>query len=156
MLEKDTIIHSLELNPSLILDLAAEFEVSCRSARLWPKKWSALEHIAHLARVEPMLRARLQCMLAEPDAPIVPYDPDRDSPGTLKEADWDESLGIYQRGRAEFMGILRGVDPPSWERLHVHPECNRYSIRHLARHLALHDLLHGYRIEELLLGLPAT
>jgi hypothetical protein len=147
----NAIINALELNPSIVIDLAEEFEISRRSVRLHPEKWSALEHIAHLARVEAMLHERLKRMLAEPDCPIVPYDPQHDDPRTLKDADWDESLSRYQWDRAEVVGILRGVDPPTWERRYEHPEYAVYSIRHLARHWALHDLAHAYRIEEILL-----
>jgi hypothetical protein len=150
----NAIINALELNPSLVLDLAEEFDVARRTVRPQPEKWSALEHIAHLARVEAMLHERLKGMLAEPDSAIVAYDPQDDDPGALKDADWDESLSRYQWGRAEVVGILRGVDPPTWERPHVHPEYAAYSIRHLARHWALHDLAHAYRIEEILLVHP--
>ena len=146
----NAIINALELNPSIIVDLAEEFSPSRRHRRLHPDKWSALEHIAHLARVGSMLNVRLKQMLKHPDRAVVPYDPDRDDPEGLKTADWNESLSRYQWDRAEFVGILREVDPPTWERPVPHPEYVRYSIRLMARHAALHDLSHGYRIEELL------
>jgi len=148
----NAIMNALELNPSIVLDLAEEFTVTRRNVRLRPEKWSALEHIAHLARVEQMLRDRLLFMLDEPDSPIAPYDPQLDDPATLMDADWDDCLSQYQWGRADIVGRLRTLDPPTWERPHVHPEYSHYSIRHMARHLALHDLSHAYRIEELLLA----
>jgi hypothetical protein len=147
----NAIMNALELNPSIVLDLAEEFPIARRLERLRPEKWSAHEHVAHLARVERMLRARLLFMLDEPESPIEPYDPQFDDPATLKDDDWDEALSQYQWGRADIVGRLRTLDPPTWERPHQHPEFSAYSIRHMARHLALHDLSHAYRIEELLL-----
>ena len=148
------IINTLELNPSIILDLAIEFPEDRRPVRLWPEKWSALEHVVHLARVGAMLNARLKQMIQSPEKPIVPYQPEDDNPETLKDGNWDESLTTYQWDRAEFVSKMRDIDHATWERPIVHPECARYSIRILARHLALHDLLHGARIEDLLLSSP--
>ena len=148
----NAIINALELNPSIVLDLAEEFDVARRAERLRPGKWSATEHMAHLARTERAMRDRLLFMLDEPDSPIVPYNPQSDDEATLIDEDWDESLTRYQWGRADIVGRLRTLDPPTWERPHTHPEYMRYSIRHMARHLALHDLTHAYRIEELLLA----
>lgn len=150
-----TIVNALELNPAFVADLAQEFPVERRNARLVLGKWSALEHIAHLARVEPILSARLKQMIEHPDRQIVPYNPDADSPDLLKEADWDDALSSYQWNRAALISQLRDVDPHSWERPVRHPEYREYSIRIMARHLALHDLLHAYRIEEMLLVVDA-
>jgi hypothetical protein len=148
----NAIINALELNPSIITDLAEEFPADRRRVRLVPGKWSALEHVAHLARVGPVMNARLKQMIEQPDKTVVPYDPEEDSPNLLAEADWDESLSKYQWERAALVGVLRDVKTPTWEREVRHPEYRVYSVRIMARHLALHDLLHGSRMEELLLA----
>ncbi len=151
MAANGAILSSLEINPSIILDLAGEFPEDRRSVRVWPKKWSALEHLVHMARVGTMLNARLAQMIETPEKPIAPYQPEDDNPDTLKDGNWDQSLTTFEWDRSEFVSELRGLDPAAWERPIVHPEYKRYSIRILARHLALHDLLHGARIEDLLL-----
>jgi len=148
----NAIINALELNPSIIADLAEEFPSERRKVRLVPEKWSALEHIAHLARVGPFMNARLKQLIEQPGKAVVPYDPQMDSPGLLADANWDESLSKYQWERAALVGVLREVNLQIWEREVSHPEYRTYSIRIMARHLALHDLLHGSRIEELLLA----
>lgn len=148
----NAIINALELNPSIIADMAQEFPVERRNVRPAPGKWSALEHIAHLARVGPFMNVRLTNMLENPGDPIVPYLPDNDSPGSLADADWDNALRQYQWERAALVGTLRDVSMLIWEREAKHPEYRTYSIRIMARHLALHDLLHGSRIEDLLLA----
>lgn len=145
------IINALELNPSIIADLADEFPASGRSLCIVPGKWSALEHVAHLAQVESVFNARLQQMLENPGAAVVPYDPDQD-PQSLAGADWEDVLTKYQWQRAELVGVMRGLDLATWEKPVTHPGYNKYSIRIMARHIALHDLLHGYRIEGLMLA----
>jgi len=145
-----TIINSLELNPTFVVDLAQEFPPDKRMEHVKLGKWSALEHIAHLARVGPLFSARLTQMIEHPDRQIVPYDPESDDMHLLREADWEEALNTYQWDRAAFISQLREVDPHSWERPIIHPEYSHYSIRIMARHLAMHDLFHAYRIEELL------
>ena len=152
----NAIINALELNPSIIADMAEEFPPDRRSVRLVPEKWSALEHIAHLAHVGPVMNERLKQMIDQPGKPVVPYDPQQDSPALLTAARWDESLSQYQWGRAQLVGVLRDVSMLIWEREIKHPEYRIYSIRIMARHLALHDLLHGSRIEDLLLAATRT
>jgi hypothetical protein len=152
----NAIINALELNPSIIADLAEEFPPDRRNVRLVPEKWSALEHIAHLARVGPVMNARLKQLIEQPGKPVVPYDPQQDSPGLLLDAHWDESLSKYQWERAALVGVLREMSKLIWEREVEHPEYRTYSIRIMARHLALHDLLHGSRVEELLLAATRT
>ena len=148
----NAIINALELNPSIIVDMAEEFPSDRRHVRVVPEKWSALEHMAHLARVGPVMNARLKQMIDQPGKPVVPYDPQQDTPSLLATADWDESLSQYQWERAQLVGVLRDVSILIWEREVRHPEYRMYSIRIMARHLALHDLLHGSRIEDLLLA----
>jgi hypothetical protein len=148
----NAIINALELNPSILADLVEEFPPDRRHIRAVPNKWSALEHIAHLARVGPVMNARLKQMIEEPNKPVVPYNPDQDSPTLLADADWDESLSKYQWERAALVGVLREMNLLTWEHEVKHPEYRTYSIRIMARHLALHDLMHGSRMEDLLLA----
>jgi hypothetical protein len=147
----NAIMNALELNPSIIADMAAEFPVERRNVRPAPEKWSALEHLAHLARIGPFMNVRLRDMLENPSKPVVPYNPEDDPTAMLSKADWDKALNQYQWERAALVGTLRDVSMMIWEREVEHPEYNTYSIRIMARHLALHDLLHGSRIESLLL-----
>jgi len=49
------------------------------------------------------------------------------------------------------VGRLRELQPDDWDRVADHPEYARYSVFVLFRHLVLHDMLHSYRVEELVL-----
>lgn len=144
----NAIVNALELNPSLIIDLVDEIPERLRKEHPIAGKWSVHEHVVHLARVEVSIGRRLKQMLEAPGAPIVPYHPEDDDPGSLINADWEESLNEYQWHRAEMVGTLGSLSREAWEIAHVHPEFTTYSVRVLARHIALHDGLHGYRIEE--------
>jgi hypothetical protein len=46
---------------------------------------------------------------------------------------------------------LRRLQPDEWRRTAEHEEYSHYSIFIMFRHVVMHDMLHAYRIEELLL-----
>jgi hypothetical protein len=46
---------------------------------------------------------------------------------------------------------LKDLSEEDWERTAEHAEYAHYSLFIMFRHLAMHDMLHAYRIEELLL-----
>jgi hypothetical protein len=95
---------------------------------------------------------RLRLMLEADHPTIRPYNPDREhSPDALLAEDLEEALGRFGRQRAELVRRLRELAPGDWDRTAEHPEYARYSLFVLFRHLVLHDMLHSYRIEELVL-----
>jgi hypothetical protein len=96
---------------------------------------------------------RLEQMLSEPQPRIRPYDPDRDmtSQDALLHLDLEAALSRFESDRRKLVEKLRRLSPEDWQRTAVHPEYSSYSIFIMFRHLALHDLLHAYRIEEVLL-----
>ena len=48
-------------------------------------------------------------------------------------------------------GVSCDETTEQWEKTAEHDEYDHYSMYIMFRHLALHDLLHAYRIEEILL-----
>jgi hypothetical protein len=71
--------------------------------------------------------------------------------GALLRVDLAEALTLYERERRELLEMLRALQPRDWQRTAKHEEYSHYSVLIMFRHLALHDMLHAYRIEELLL-----
>jgi hypothetical protein len=65
--------------------------------------------------------------------------------------DLDDALRRFQQQRTELVTRLRRLRPEDWDRTAEHPEYSRYSVFILFRHAVMHDMLHAYRIEELLL-----
>ncbi len=146
------IIASLEKAPSLIVPLVREVPPAILKRRPRPGKWSAHEHACHLAAVQPMFFSRLDLMLREDHPAIRPYLPDKDDAGdALLNVDLDEALERFVRERALLVARLRGLSASDWPRTAVHGEYTHYSVFIMFRHVVMHDMLHAYRVEELLL-----
>ena len=65
--------------------------------------------------------------------------------------DLDESLERYVRERATLVERLRQLSTEEWQKTAVHEAFDHYSVFIMFRHLLNHEMLHAYRIEELLL-----
>ena len=147
-----TVITALEHAPRLIIPLVREVPTEILKRRPQPGKWSAHEHACHLASVHPLFESRLELMLSELQPRITPYFPHLDdADDALLKVDLDEALDRFARERRKLVERLKGLAAEDWQRTGQHEEFNRYSVFIMFRHLALHDLLHAYRIEELLL-----
>jgi hypothetical protein len=69
----------------------------------------------------------------------------------LLKIDLYEAMGRFSSDRHQLVERLRALSAEDWQRTAAHEEYAHYSIFIMFRHLALHDMLHAYRIEELLL-----
>ena len=69
----------------------------------------------------------------------------------LLRMDLDEALEGFARDRGALVARLRALAPADWARRGEHGEYSHYSVFIMFRHVAMHDMLHAYRIEELLL-----
>jgi hypothetical protein len=74
-----------------------------------------------------------------------------DEAGAMLEIDLDESLERYVRERAALVERLEKLSPDDWQKTAVHEAFDHYSVFIMFRHLLNHEMLHAYRIEELLL-----
>jgi hypothetical protein len=147
-----SIIEALARTPEIVVPLVREVPPALQKRRPSPGRWSVHEHACHLAQVHPLFFDRLETMLHETTPVITPYDPGRnDSPDLLLSLDLDESLDRFTRDRARLVEILRSLSPQQWLAQATHDEYSRYSVFIMFRHLVMHDMLHAYRIEELLL-----
>lgn len=152
MNNSSVLVAALENAPQIVVPLVREVPAELRQRRPQPHKWSAHEHACHLAEVHPLFFARLDTMLNEERPRIVPYLPNQaEEEGALLDRDLDEALERFTSDRRRLVERLKTLKPEDWERTAEHEEYARYSVFIMFRHLALHDLLHAYRIEELLL-----
>jgi uncharacterized damage-inducible protein DinB len=148
----DAIADALERAPRTVGALLQEIPAALLKRRPQPAKWSAHEHACHLALVDPIFHARLERMLREETPLIVSYNPDADeSPDALLRMNLADTVADWVRHRAQFVAHVRELAPADWARRAEHTEHSHYSVFIMLRHLALHDMLHAYRIEELLL-----
>jgi uncharacterized damage-inducible protein DinB len=148
----DSVITALENAPAIIVPLVHEVPASILKRRPQPRKWSAHEHACHVAAVHPLFLSRLELMLSNPQPVIAPYLPDvDDEEDALLKVDVDEAMERYVRDRRELVEKLRKLSEDEWHKTAEHGEYSHYSVFIMFRHLAMHDMLHAYRIEELLL-----
>jgi|SRR5918912_1240017 uncharacterized damage-inducible protein DinB len=152
MTNPETITIALENAPKIILPLVREVPAENLKRRPQPRKWSAHEHMCHLAEVHTVFFKRLDLILKEEHPRILAYNPDEAmEEGALLKVDLDEALERYERDRARLVERLQQLSDEDWQRTAEHEEYDHYSVLIMLRHVALHDMLHAYRIEELLL-----
>ncbi|MDT4895489.1 MAG: hypothetical protein QOH25_566 [Acidobacteriota bacterium] len=147
-----SLIKALENAPAIIVPLVREVPASVLKRRPQPEKWSAHEHACHLAKVHALFFSRLELMLNDARPTITSYNPDEAmEEGALLKVDLDEALERFSNDRAHLVGLLKDLSEDDWQRTAEHEEYAHYSVFIMFRHIALHDMLHAYRIEELLL-----
>ena len=148
----EAVIVALGNAPAIITPLVREVPAENLKRRPAPAKWSAHEHACHLAEVHALFTTRLELMLAEERPRIKAYRPDEAmEEGALLKVDLEEALDRFCRDREQLVETLKDLTEDDWLREAVHEEYDHYTVLIMFRHLALHDMLHAYRIEELLL-----
>ena len=151
-MKTETLIASLESAPEIIIGLIREVPPHLLKRRPSPNKWSAHEHACHLANCDDAFISRLELMLSDP-APFIKYmaPSQEEEAGSLLKIDLDEALDQYARDRARLVKRLRALSTEEWQRTAEHEEYSRYSVTLMFRQLLAHEMLHAYRIEELML-----
>lgn len=152
MSDTTTLISALETAPGVIIPLIREVPPQILKRRPSPTKWSAYEHAIHLSQSDASFLARLDLILstAEPFIKSIENSPE-DEAGAMLEIDLDESLDRYVRERAALVKRLTQLSPDEWQKTAVHEAFDHYSVWIMFRHVLNHEMLHAYRIEELLL-----
>lgn len=146
------VIETLERAPKIVLPLVREVPEAILKRRPKPGKWSAHEHACHLATIHPVMFARLDQMLTDPNPRILPYFPSpEEEDGSSLKLNLEEQMGRFSRDREKLVARLKTLSNQDWQRTAEHGEYTHYSVFIMFRHLAMHDMFHAYRIEELLL-----
>ena len=152
MSDTTTLIAALENAPGVIIPLVREVPPQFLKRRPSPTKWSAYEHACHLSASDGPFLARLDLMLSTP-APFIRSivnSPEVES-GALLSVDLDEALDKHVRERTSLVKRLKELSVEDWQRTAEHEEYSHYSVLIMFRSLLTHEMLHAYRIEELLL-----
>ena len=152
MSDTTTLISALKTAPGVIIPLIQEVSPQILKRRPSPAKWSAYEHACHLSQSDAPFLARLNMILSTPEPYIksIENSPE-DEAGALLDIDLDESLKRYAAERAALVERLKKLSPDEWQKTAVHEAFDHYSVFIMFRHLLNHEMLHAYRIEELLL-----
>jgi uncharacterized damage-inducible protein DinB len=152
MTDTQTLIASLAGAPKIIIRLVREVPPENLKRRPSPDKWSAHEHACHLSNVDTAYLARLELMLSDPAPYIKSMSPSpEEETGALLSVDLDEALDQYERERARLVMRLKELTVEDWQRTAEHEEFSHYSVLIMFRQLLLHEMLHAFRIEDLLL-----
>src|SRR5688572_6869820 len=152
MSDTTTLISALETAPGVIIPLIREVPPEILKRRPSPAKWSAYEHACHLSQSDAPFLARLDLILSTPEPFIksIENSPE-DEAGALLDVDLNESLDRYVRERAALVKRLKKLSADEWQKTADHEAFDHYSVWIMFRHLLNHEMLHSYRIEELLL-----
>ena len=146
------LISALETAPGVIIPMIREVPQEILRRRPSPAKWSAYEHAVHLSQSDALVRDRLDLILSSPKPYISSLQPSpEEEAGAMLKIDLDESLDRYVRERAALVERLRKLSPYVWQKTAEHEAFDHYSVWIMFRHLFNHEMLHAYRIEELLL-----
>ena len=147
-----TLIATLQSAPRIIIGLVREVPPQNLKRRPSPTKWSAHEHACHISTADTAYLSRLELMLSDPAPSIKSMLPSADEEaGSLLHTDLDEALDLYVRERARLVERLKELSEGEWQRTAKHEEYSHYSVFIMFRDLLLHEMLHAYRIEELML-----
>ena len=146
------LITALETAPSVIIPLIREVPPQVLKRRPSPAKWSAYEHAIHLSQSDELFRERLDLILSTPEPHIETKEnsPEEEA-GSMLEIDLDESLERYAQERVLLVERLKQLSSDEWQKTAVHEAFDHYSVFIMFRHVLNHEMLHAYRIEELLL-----
>lgn len=152
MSDTTTLISALETAPGVIIPLIREVPPEILKRRPSPAKWCIYENAIHLSQSDVAFRARLDLILSTPEPFIKTIENSaEDEAGAMLDIDLDESLDRYVRERAALVTRLKQLSPDEWQKTAVHEAFDHYSVFIMFRHLFVHEMLHAYRIEQLML-----
>jgi len=151
-MDTQKLIASLEAAPDIIVGLVREVAPQNLKRRPAPSKWSAHEHACHISTGHEVFLSRLELMLSDPHPQIKSMEPTPDEEaGSLLSVDLDEALGRYVRERVQLVERLKELSAEDWLRTAEHEAFSHYSVYIMFRHVLIHEMLHAYRIDELML-----
>ena len=151
-MDTQTLIASLEAAPGIVIGLVREVPPQYLKRRPAPNKWSAHEHACHISTGHMAFLARLELMLSDPHPQIKSMQPSsEEEAGSLLSVDLDEALDRYVRERALVVKRLKELSAEDWQRTAEHDAFSHYSVHIMFRHMLVHEMLHAYRIDELML-----
>ena len=151
-MDTEKLIASLEAAPGIIIGLIREVPPQNLKRRPAPNKWSAHEHACHISSGHEAFLARLELMLSDPHPQIKSMAPSPDEEaGSLLSVDLDEALSRYVRERSLVVHRLKELSAEDWQRTAEHEAFRHYSVYIMFRHVLMHEMLHAYRIDELML-----
>ncbi len=117
-----------------------------------PGRFTAREHVAHLADWETVYLDRFARTLAEDVPTLLNYDEtERAAEQGYSSADPTLSASVFAERRVQTVSFLRTVPEDRWARVGLHPQIGPMTLEVQVAHVAAHD---GYHLEFLTANLP--
>lgn len=133
----------LEFGPRIVERLVSQIPKGRYDERTNPSRFTLREAICHLADWEPILRARIELAVANPDSPVQGIDEGiRAEEQKYGEKDVAEQLSVFATERANTIAYLKSLSPDDWSKAVVHNEKGRQTVSDQANQLLGHDLYH--------------
>ena len=149
--DPNAVVEVLARTPGILFPLLQEIPPDRLKKHPAPGRWSAHENACHLTSFDGLFERRLDHLLSGTNTEIVSYRMDpADQDGALLEVDLDRALKEFAEARPRLVDRLRQLRREDWERPGRHEVYEKMNPFILFRHLTLHDMIHTYRIEEML------
>jgi len=115
-----------------------------------PKRWSILEHVAHLARYQELMPERIRKLLLEENPHFERYEAGKDPRFSYWcKMEWWALWSGLVAGRQELTKLLTDLRPADIDRTAVHPLYGAIPIPFWVEFFLIHEAHHLYAILQL-------
>ena len=144
-------IDEIERNPEKVIAFVQSLDPATLRHRSDPKKWCALEIMAHLADIELVYGFRMRQIYVQPGSTLAPIDQEAWARSLhYLEQSVPELLERYRVNRCANVHLLRKLTLEDLKKSAWHPEYNDdFSLADLLKFMRGHDLNHLAQIERL-------
>jgi hypothetical protein len=112
-------------------------------------KWSLKELVCHLWRVQQVLHARIDAMLADENPAFAKYAPEDDAEFEgIVERPFAETLGAFAADRERFLAALERMSDADWRRPGRHPSFPYLDVQFQVEYLMRHEAHHIFQMLE--------
>lgn len=146
-----SLVEVLAATPGEIDTLIAGLTDDVLLQRPAPDEWSIAEQIGHLWDDEILYGFRARAILAEEEPHLIGTNQDRWN--ALPKPPLAELLVAYRALRGAHLALLNGIPETDWERVGIHQERGRTSVRLLWETVAGHVLAHLAQLRQTIVTL---
>ena len=153
------LIDAYEAGPAVLRKAVSGMSRAQLLARPVTGKWSTLEVVAHLADFDPILAARMKCIIAEDKPQLIGADENLFAAAlAYQDRDLEEELAIIERTRSQMARVLRKQPEEALQRVGVHNQRGPLTLERFLTMAGNHITHHVQFIAEKrkALGLPAV
>ena len=154
-MDAHSMIRRLEAGAGMLRGMAEAASEEDSARRPAKEGWCIREVLGHLLLEERQdFLPRIEAVLAGPDAPWPPLDPEASvREGRFPERDARSILAEFLEERRRSVARLRALGAADWDRFREHPRAGRLRAGDLLAAWVDHDVLHARQIVRLLHGI---